>query len=67
MDNQWKEETCGTCDFRINGECLKNPPTLQQTKQCIVGEIGVHVNKATYEYPDVNEDSKACSCWREKQ
>ena len=57
MDNQWKCETCGTCDFVVNwssyencifeGQCRKNPP-------------------CNYSYPVVRNDTPACSCWRNK-
>ena len=58
MDNQWKTETCGTCNFVVewrigsSGQCRKNPPT--QPKPDAIGH-----------YPLVYKSNKACSCWRE--
>ena len=74
MDNQWKDENCGTCYFTGNwapkticggkkcvkteiAQCRKNPPT-------IMTRVG---NRFEERYPIVYKDSKACSCWREKQ
>jgi len=63
MDNQWKEETCKTCDFAMGweeveefdekylcGSCRKHPPS-----------------NSIDNYPPILESTLACSCWREKQ
>ena len=62
MDNQWKAETCRTCNFVVewwsesgfdNGICRKNPPSLK----------GVNIDH----YPSVTKTSLACSCWRDHE
>ena len=65
MDNQWKEEICGTCDFptwyeetkdsegRVRGICRKHPPNSNDN---------AYVNS----YPTVLKSNPACSCWRER-
>ena len=64
MDNQWKEEYCGNCNFAVEwyssvplgeteevryGSCRKNPPSV-----------------ADGQYPPVWVTHPACSQWREK-
>jgi len=57
MDNQWKNETCGTCDFVVEweedteGQCRKNPP------------LQINANVANH-YSYVHKTNPACSCWR---
>ena len=53
MDNQWKEENCGNCNFRIGDECRKNPPMLYSTRQHHSGELTSYSSPARYEYPEV--------------
>jgi hypothetical protein len=65
MDNQWKCEVCGTCDFNVSGKCYKLPPTLKKPSKISVEELGFYEIKATYGYPSVNSQNKACSYWRE--
>jgi len=67
MDNQWKEETCDNCDFMIEGKCRKFPPEQTSPRKHVTGETGSYVNEAVFDYPDIKNFTKACSCWREKQ
>jgi len=65
MDNQWKEEICGTCNFPewfnatlesegcIRGVCRKHPPSATD-------------NDLINNYPGIIKNNKACSCWRNK-
>jgi len=66
MDNQWKDETCCSCDFRRDKKCRKFPPSLVRPREFVHGEVGSHVNDAIYDYPEVGTLTEACSCWREK-
>jgi len=61
MDNQWKNESCGTCDFAMEwktgqstSDCQRNPPVQRSS-------IFIH-----FLYPVVEKHTPACSCWREK-
>jgi len=67
MANQWKDEKCGTCDFKVCVLCRKNPPTLEKLREFIVGELGCRTIDACYQYPIVSENTDACSYWREKE
>jgi len=66
MDNQWKCEKCGTCNFVVEwmkdigfGNCKYNPPTIPETKNNSQSVI-------SYSYPTVAMDNPACSKWREQ-
>lgn len=60
MDNQWKEEICGTCDFAIGGVCRKHPPNNVKI------ESEIHCPYTEVIHTLINYDTLACSCWREK-
>jgi hypothetical protein len=58
MDNQWKNENCGNCEFNIMSQCRKNPPAPILKWR--------HVYP-TAEYPDIHDNTPACSLWRQKE
>lgn len=60
MDNQWKCETCGTCDFvtkwsKKSGRCRRLPPQ-------VFALFSVDVN-----HPLVHRKNDACFLWRKKE
>lgn len=67
MDNQWKDEACGTCYFVVKwskmqgndilsiGSCRQSPPSRPPTTQI------------QSQYPTVLSNNPACSCWKEKE
>jgi len=67
MDNEWKCQTCGTCDFRAeNKECRKSPPHIQSKRKLVSAETGCYAVEASYAYPMVKNGTPACSYWRER-
>jgi len=78
MDNQWKDENCGTCDFAMDWEMEK--VTVGMTEEgkifkFIMEETGERgqcrknppIMNVNERYPSTRRWTKACSCWREKQ
>lgn len=62
--NEWVDETCYDCQFRIEGKCRKDPPQLVRKREYRVGEISGYEIPAEWDYPKVQEDTPACSHWR---
>lgn len=77
MDNQWKAEKCGTCDFTNNDWVVKTHCRREECKKTEIARCrknppvistGVAGAGGVIErYPLVTKDTAACSCWRERQ
>ena len=74
MDNQWKEEECGTCDFSFwieRGEEVDEGDTICEEArkgECRKNPPSTqHMYTYRDRYPRIHKDTSACSCWREKQ
>ena len=82
MDNQWKTETCETCDFVAGGWVKKTFCNLRHAKEsekCKKIDIGscrknppsiptrINVSRTEERYPVVYKHTHACSCWRENK
>ena len=60
MDNQWKDEECGTCEFNIDGLCRRSAP-------CRVTDVAdLLYSSGHWSYPQVENDTLACYYWRKK-
>jgi hypothetical protein len=65
MDNEWKDETCGTCDFTANDWFIKTY-CVGGGKRGKLDMALCRKNPPSFEerYPIVYKDTLACSCWR---
>ena len=63
MDNQWKRETCETCNFVVEWEgcCASRQPYGLCRKNPLAGDDQIAF------YPIVYEVTNACSQWRAEQ
>ena len=68
MDDQWKDETCGTCYFNIDKKCRRTPPSFEDFKTCCSDTgIGIPLERKypSFDYCLVDEKTLACYYWRE--
>lgn len=57
---EWVDQNCSTCKFNIRGKCRKNPPSIY--RKSVRKEIDCH-----YSYPEVLDETDACSHWRDRE
>ena len=74
--NQWKEETCGTCDFVPGGWHPKSICGGGKCRKVAIAECRkdppsiptiISRGRTKERYPVVYKSTSACSHWREKQ
>jgi hypothetical protein len=63
----WKDKTCGSCTYRIDGKCRFNPPMpikIKENDPNFDGEVTVET--LSIEYPRVDFETPACGQWRDE-